>query len=417
MAMNDPGAPQARQQADSTPRQAATRPAKPEREAESPQEIRELLCKDVAAVSDAQLIGLVLATGTRAPGARAPNNGKSSWTSMELASSLLAEAGGRLSDLVQATCANAIEWRRYGIGKNIGARLIGAMELAERWRVGAGAAAGSARGAVEARRLSLSVFERQRTPSAVELVALILGTKLPAIDVAERVMAAFGSLRELIATLSLAAFDSTYRGNHIYLLLRDSSLEVELAALCRLVAAVEVARRHRGHPVLTDANPGSLGLASDNLEKLLDPATPLDRTLRQSLIAELRSHPQLADDFTRLERLAADAGTDNYQRAVEIHRMFHALGRRQGWRHPEEIVGELVPYRALLRMAQAAIDRATEPPARVLEVKDLLENAEREAAAQPVADFVAALRGLSLSDSGADRAFEEARRGYLGSGP
>ncbi len=416
------------------PMNDAPRPAKPGRKPQTPQEIRELLCKDAAAVSDSQLIALVLATGTRAPGTPrprprgTPDDGqkKSSWSSLELAASLVEEAGGRLCDLVQVTCANAIDWRLYGIGKNIGARLIAAMELAERWRVGAGAALGSARGAASAGRLSLSVFERRRAPSPVELVALVLGVKLPDIEIAQQVMAAFGSLRELIATLSIDAFESTYRKGHIYLRLPGSDLEIERAAFCRLVATVEVARRYRGHPVMTSAGPGSLGegqwgtslgLTSDSLEKLLDPATPLDPQLRQILLGQLRSHPELAADFAMLDRLADDAGTDNYQRAAEIHQMFHALDRREGWQHPGEIVGEPVPYRALLRMAQAAIDRATEPPARSLEVKALLENAEREAAALPVATFVDALRGLRLSESGVDRAFEEARRGYLGSGP
>ena len=392
------------------------RQTKPERPTESPQEIRELVCKDVTAVSDTQLIALVLATGTRVPGTRASTSGggKSSWSSMELASNLLAEAGGQLSDLVRETCANAIDWRLYGIGKNIGARLIAAMELAERWRVGAGSAVSSAQASLEARPLSLAVFERQRTPSAVELVALVLGVRLPDIEIAERVVTVFGSLRGLIATLAFDAFESFHRKGHIYLRLPSTGLVIEHADLCRLVAAVEVARRHRGQTVVMTTEPDSLGLTSANLEKLLDPATPLDAELRQSLVEELRSHPELAADFVKLDRLATDSGTGNYQRAAEIHRMFHALSSRQGWRHPAEIVGEPVPYRALLSLTQATIDRATEPSARILEIQALLQHAERDAAAQPVATFVDALRGLKLSESGAARAFDDAQRGYLG---
>ncbi len=93
--------------------------------------------------------------------------------------------------------------------------------------------------------------------------------------------------------------------------------------------------------------------------------------------------------------------------------MFQALRQRQGWTHPEEIVGVPVPYRTLLSIARAAIRRAAEPPARLLEVQELLETAERAAAVRPVAAFVDALRGLSLSQSGADWALAEARGGYL----
>ncbi len=93
--------------------------------------------------------------------------------------------------------------------------------------------------------------------------------------------------------------------------------------------------------------------------------------------------------------------------------MFEALHRRRDWKHPAEVLGEPVPYRVLLRMAQTRIDRAAETPARVQEVQDLLQQAEREAAVQPVTAFVDALRGLSLSETGANRALEEARSGYL----
>ncbi len=110
-------------------------PAKRRRKSESPQEIRDLLCQDPAAVSVTQLIALVLGKGSRG---RGKGQGPQSWSSVELAAELLAEAGGRLSNLVQATCANALDWRPFGVGKNIGARLIAAMELAERWRMGFG---------------------------------------------------------------------------------------------------------------------------------------------------------------------------------------------------------------------------------------------------------------------------------------
>ncbi len=386
-------------------------PATPKRRPENPQEIRDLLGQDPAAVSDSELVALVAATGARKPGSR---QGKTSWSSLELAAILLEESGGRLSDLVQAACTHAVDWRSYGVGRNIGARLIAAMELAERWRVGAGPSpAGTATagdgGDLDAASLSLAVFEHRRTPSGVELVALVLGVKQPDLKVARQALAAFGSLREMIGTLTLDAFEPAYRRSHIFMRLTGTDLKIELAALCRLVAAVELARRYRGNK---GTAPASLGLASENLEQLLDPATPLDRDLRSRLIEQLRSHPELTADFARLDRLTGDAGTDDYQLAAELHLMFDALCQPQGWTHPAEIVGEPVPFRFLLNIARAAIERSPEAP-RVLQVKELLEAAERGAAARPVAAFVDALRLLSLSESGADQAFEEARRGYL----
>ncbi len=382
----------------------------PKPKPETPQEIRELLRHDPAAASDAHLIALVLATGTRVRGVR---QGKSSWSSSELASALLAEAGGHLCDLVRATCADTLEWRRFGVGRSIGARLIAAMELAERWRVGAGTAVGHPQSAVDPQQLSEAVFQRRRVPSAVELLALLLGVKSPDVRGAQRVLEVFGSCRELIATLSLDAFEPQARSNG-YLCLSGSDLVIEIAALCRLVAAVELARRHRGKPVIPSGELEAIGVSSENLKKLLDPATPLEPELRQSLIEQLRHLPELADDFAALDRLTDDAGIDEYLDAVEVHRMLLTLERREEWRHPAEIVGEPVPYGALLRMARAWVHRGVEPSSRLGEVLELLEQAEREAASRPVADFVEALRRLRLSESGGERALEEARRGYWG---
>lgn len=382
----------------------------PKPKPETPQEIRELLRHSPAAASDAHLIALVLATGTRVRGARP---GKSSWSSTELASTLLAEVGGHLGQLVEATCTGALEWRRFGVGRSIGARLIAAMEFAERWRVGAGTTVGHPRSAVDSQQLSEAIFERQRVPSTVELLALVLGVKSPDIKGAQRVLEVFGSCRELITTLSIDTFEPTQGRSNGYLRLAGSDLVIEVAALCRLVAAVELARRHRGKPVIPSGELEAIGVGSDNLKKLLDPATPLEPELRQSLIEQLRHLPELADDFAALDRLTEDAGTDDYLAAVEVHRMLRTLGRREEWRHPAEIVGEPVPYGPLLQMARARIDRGVEPSSRLVEVLELLEQAEREAAARPVADFVEALRGLRLSESGGERALEEARRGYL----
>ncbi len=96
--------------------------------------------------------------------------------------------------------------------------------------------------------------------------------------------------------------------------------------------------------------------------------------------------------------------------------MLRSLERREGWKHPAEIVGEPVLYGALLRMTRARIHRGVEESARLEEVRDLLEQAERDAVAGPVASFVEVLRGLRLAESGAEEALEAARRGYWESG-
>ncbi len=74
------------------------------------------------------------------------------------------------------------------------------MELAERWRVGTGSPTGHPSSTVDAELLSGAVFERQRVPSAVELLALLLGVRSPDIKAAQRVLETFGSSRDLIAT-------------------------------------------------------------------------------------------------------------------------------------------------------------------------------------------------------------------------
>ncbi len=399
--MNHPATPDRRPETDGTldPRAAAR-----------PMEIREIVSKNPDLASDAQLLALVLATGTGGP-QRAKKRG---FSSLELADALLEAVGGRLGDLVQAVCADAVEWRDFGIGKNIGARLIAAMELAEGWRTSVGAAFADGVQPLAAKALADEVFARRRRPLAVETVALVLGVTTPDLETASGLLAAFGGTGSLVAGLKLDTFEPAYGRSSLYLRLIGGGVKVKIDVLCRLLATVELARRYGGNE---PADTVSLGLASEHLERLLDPATPLDRDLRHGLVKQLRSHPELAGDFATLDRLTGDAGVDDVHRAAEIHRMFKALVRRRSWSDPAEIVGDPVPYRALLRVARASIERAAEPPARLLDVKQRLEDSERRAAARPVATFVAALRGLSLSESGADQALEEARRGYLaGSG-
>ena len=168
------------------------------------------------------------------------------------------------------------------------------------------------------------------------------------------------------------------------------------------------------HPIGRTASRSTDSSAcSTELVSLLDPDCPLDRESRSSILRVLRSHPELEADFARLDALCADAGTDNLEQAVELHRMFEALITRRNWSSPEEVLGGRVSYGSLLSVAERRIERAAEPPARILEIKTLLETAERKAAAQPVAAFVEALFELGISDTGMRHALEEAKSGYL----
>ncbi len=72
MAMKD-RAPKARRR---PPRPPAQRPADSKPTPESPQEIRDLLIQDVAAVSTTHLVALVLGKGTRGPGKRSSADGR-----------------------------------------------------------------------------------------------------------------------------------------------------------------------------------------------------------------------------------------------------------------------------------------------------------------------------------------------------
>ena len=70
---------------------------------------------------------------------------------------------------------------------------------------------------------------------------------------------------------------------------------------------------------------------------------------------------------------------------------------------------------ALLSIAEARIKRGAKPRGRFRKIKQLLETAEGAVAREPIEVFVAVLLDLGLSESGAKRAFKEARQRYFAS--
>jgi len=152
------------------------------------------------------------------------------------------------------------------------------------------------------------------------------------------------------------------------------------------------------------------GLESPELVEVLNPANHLKLELRTALLELLRSHPQLASDFTQLDRLARDARTSNGYRAIEVSLMFEWLCRDRTWSHPAEVLEGDVPYHRLLAIARARIARSAGEPARIQEVETLLEQAAQDAAAEPIAGFVEALARCKLPRAVVEQAIEEAKR-------
>jgi hypothetical protein len=126
----------------------------------------------------------------------------------------------------------------------------------------------------------------------------------------------------------------------------------------------------------------------------------------------LRSHPQLADDFRKLDRLTEDAQTQDYQQAIEHYQMFERLRKQQNWTDPAKILGDRVPYVNLLAIAEARIARASTQPTRTMKIQQLLKRAEEKTTNDAIDAFVNELIILGISPSGADRALKEAERRY-----
>ncbi len=370
-----------------------------------PAEIRELVCDDPARVTDPQLLALLLATGSKRRASERWT--KKTWSAVALAEALYRAGGWHLVALVRSIVDGSIDLKRFGFGKYSGGRLVAAMELAERWYRGFdGDGVGTIR-AGRLRDLSEEVFRLQADVTEGELIALLSGGYRSDVDGLERLFETFGGPRQLLDTLTPEKF-VTFLDDGF------GCFHQDLLARSRLIAGLELARRYRTQA--KQAAPGvhseTLGLESVDLIRLLDPTSPLDRALRRGLIATLRSHPDLAQDFERLETLAKEAGVEDYERAFELHRSFRALLRSREWSHPSEIVGSRVPYRQLLAIGRSKADDRTPPPPELLEVLNRLERSEREAAARPAAAFAEALMELQISERGAERALEDARADF-----
>ncbi len=121
----------------------------------------------------------------------------------------------------------------------------------------------------------------------------------------------------------------------------------------------------------------------------------------------------MSADFATLDRLAKEALTDSHEQAIRLHFQFAALLNRSGWAHPAEVLGEPVPFAALMSIAEATLARHGGTAARLVEVKELLEAAELAAADRPIAFFAKELLDLEISDAGLERVLEQARRRLL----
>ena len=378
----------------------------------TPQEIRDLLRTDAAVVTDQQLLALVLAKGS----ARGrPGKAKKSWTTVALAKDLYEMMGGCLSDLVEKTHANEINLTHFGLGESVGSRLIAGMDLAHRWRCGFKESGDSTIWANDRSDLRRVVFARRGTPSEADLIAVILGSTYPDTENTTHLLNEFGTPQDLMTSLALDVFESFRKDGAVHFRLPQTNAAIEFGSFCRLLAAVELARRYCAQtgPTPIGLEPGAFGLNSVQLVQLLDPLSPLEREFRTGMIEMLRSHPDLTEDFAKLDVLASDAQTDNYHHAIELALMFEQLRKHQAWTHPSEVLGHQIPYGALLAIAEARIGRASGSPGQLLKIKALLEQAERDAIAEPVEGFVEALLALRVSTASAKKATTEARRRYL----
>ncbi len=291
----------------------------------------------------------------RAIGAAGRRRGRArkSRSSLGLAEALFEAAGGGWVQLVERIHAEVVDLSSFGIGVSIGARLLAGVELSRRWRrsfkdEGDGDLLNGDAGDLQRR-----VFQRRGRPSEAELMVVVMGASVPARDTVRELLEVFGNPQELMTSLTLERFESFRKDAVFHLRLAGTDVEAEFASICRLVAAVELARRCRTKQGtrLPPLKVGAFGLTSPLLVELLDPASSVEPELRDATIAVLRSHPDLVSDFARLDRLARDAGTSDDRRAIELSLTFELLRQRKGWAHPSEVLGEQVLYEPLLAIA------------------------------------------------------------------
>lgn len=380
----------------------------------TPREIRELWVADAARVSDPQLLTLVLARGSSISRGRARRDPsiKMSWTAVELAEGLYAEAGWQLPELARRALAGELDLAAFGVGPTLGGKLIAALELAERWRRGR-APDGEGVRCENPWELAEQIFRREEKATDAELLRIALGDHFPQKKPERPLLERFGDPWRLLESLTLACFER-FGDRPVKWRLVGTRLELETVPCFSLLACAELARRLRAQAELdgVPVDPESFGIRSPELLRLLDPESPIEPALRASLTTRLRSHPELAEDFARLDALMKDAQTSSPQHAVELHRMFEVLMARSEWTSPREILGRQVPYGRLLAISKARRERATEPSAHLQKVRLRLLEAEQRAAENPVNAFVSALLELGISEAGCEWALEEARRAY-----
>ena len=376
----------------------------------TPAEIRVRMLVDLDQIQNHELLALVLTTGSQR--GRRGDLPRMSWSCVELAETLMAEAGGTLSDLVRKVRDEELDLSMVGIGRSIGAHLIACVELADRWHRGFGGPGDGHLREDDRSELMERVYRRQGRVSEGRLLSVLLGVTYPDAENARCLLDAFGSPAELMTSLTLTGFETLRKHARPHMRLAGTRCDLDLVVGCRLVAGVELARRYKAEagtrPPRIDV--GALGLSSPELLRLLDPGSSIDQEERESLIRVLHSHPALADDFARLDALARDAGSASYAEAIGLHQMFEELRKRRKWTTPADVLGDRVPYRGLLAIAAARIERSKTPPTRLLRLRDRLRQAEEEAMEQPLAAFVDSLVALEISESGARRALEAARQ-------
>ncbi|MCP3963627.1 MAG: hypothetical protein GY719_37805 [bacterium] len=376
----------------------------------TPAEIRVRMLVDLDQIRDHELLALVLITGSRR--GRRGDLPRKSWSCVELAQTLMADAGGTLIDLVRKTRDEKLDLSMYSIGRSIGAHLIACVELADRWHRGFDGPGDGHLRTEDRSELLERVFRRQGRVSEGRLLSIILGVTHPGSESARCLLDAFGSPHELMTSLTLDGFETLRKNERPHMRLAGTRCDLDLGVGCRLVAGVELARRYKAQagrkPLRIDV--GALGLSSPELLRLLDPGSTGDREERESLIEVLRSHPALANDFARLDALARDARTASYAEAIELHQMFEQLRKRQTWATPVDVLGDRVPYRGLLAITAARIERSKNTPRRLLQLQDRLQRAEEEAIGPPLEAFVDSLVALEISESGARRALEATRQ-------
>ncbi len=377
-------------------------------QAAKPCQVREIFFANPGAVTDVQLLVLLLGMGTTRHGR---GRQKKTWTAVELATDLIQGAGGRLEHLVASVRRPDFDLRRFGLGERLGSRLSAAMELAHRWRRDVRRwRGGRVRHDVD---LVREVLERESRLRESELLAVVARRYSRGQKEFGAALAGHGGPQRLIELLISKVLGSD--GNReAYLNAVCSGLDTYADDRCRLLAVAELARRHRARaPAECLAlKPGTLGLKSRYLFKLLDPDSPLEPDRRVSLLEQARSNPRMSADFAILDRLAREALTDSHEQAIRLHFQFAALLNHRGWAHPAEVLGEPVPFAALMSIAEATLGRHGGTAARLVEVKELLEAAERAAASGPVAAFLEELRQKGISEAGVRGALEEAGRRY-----